>query len=79
MRRELDVDEISDLIRRTPGIDERDRKIVRLYICNDMAAADIAEEDGIYCDRSTVNRHLKKVIPIVELRREMDKRKACGE
>lgn len=68
----MDTDEIEDLVRRTPGITDRDRKIICLHINKGMHAADIAVEDGINYDRSTVNRHLKKIIPIVELRKKND-------
>lgn len=71
-RQHMDTDEIEDLVRRTPGITDRDRKIVCLYINKGMHAADIAVEEGINYDRATVNRHIKKVIPIVELRKKMD-------
>lgn len=78
-RAHMDTDEITDLVRRTPGISDRDRKIVCLYINDGMHAADIAEVEGIHYDRSTVNRRLKKVIPIVELRRKLDmERKEAG-
>lgn len=78
-RAHMDTDEIEDLVRRTPGISDRDRRIVCLYINKGMHAADIAEEDGIYYDRSTVNRRLRKVIPIVELRKKLDdERKEAG-
>lgn len=78
-RAHMDTDEIEDLVRRTPGISDRDRKIVCLHINKGMHAADIAEEDGVHYDRSTVNRRLKKVIPIVELRKKLDdERKAVG-
>lgn len=78
-RTHMDTDEIEDLVRRTPGLSDRDRKIVCLHINKGMHAADIAEEDGVNYDRSTVNRHLRRIVPIVELRKQRDdERKEAG-
>ena len=76
VRRELDSDQIADLIRRTPGIKPFDRKIAYLKLVDDMLDVEIAVEEGINYSRSSVTRHLNKVIPIIEYRYQQDKIKA---
>lgn len=76
VRRELDSDQIVELIRRTPGISPVEREMARLRLVDDLYDADIAVADGIHYSRSSVGRHLAKVIPIIEYRFEQDKQKA---
>ena len=76
MRRELDADQISDLIRRTPGIKPIDRKMVYLKLVDDLLDVEIAVEDGIHYSRSSVTRHINAAMPKVEHRYYMDKEKA---
>jgi hypothetical protein len=73
VRRELDSDQIVDLIRRTPGIKPVEREMARLRLVDDLYDADIAVADGINYSRSSVTRHLAKVIPIIEYRYLRDK------
>ncbi len=76
VRRELDSDQIVDLIRRTPGITPEEREMARLRLVDNMYDADIAVCEGVNYSRSSVTRHLAKVIPIIEYRFQMDKMKA---
>lgn len=76
VRRELDADEIADLIRRTPGIKPIDRKMVYLKLVDDMLDVEISAEEGMNYSRSSVTRHLNKAMPKVEHRYHMDKMKA---
>lgn len=76
MRRELDTDEIADLIRRTPGITPIERKMAYHKLADRMLDVEIAVEDGINYSRSSVTRHLNKVIPIIEYRFQQDRMKA---
>lgn len=78
MRRELDSDEIADLIRRTPGITPEEREMARLRLVDNLYDADIAASEGVPYSRSSVNRHLAKVIPIIEYRYNKDKEKAMA-
>lgn len=73
IRLELDSDEITDLIRRTPGITRTEREMARLKLVNGEFDADIASADGINYSRSSVTRHLARVIPMIERRYNMDK------
>lgn len=73
VRRELDTDQIVDLIRRTPGIKPVEREMARLRLVDDLYDADIAAAEGIHYSRSSVTRHLAKVIPIIEYRYLRDK------
>lgn len=76
MRRELDSDQIVDLIRRTPGINPTEREMARLRLVDGLYDADIAVAEGINYSRSSVTRHLAKVIPIIEYRYNQDIQKA---
>lgn len=76
VRRELDTDQIADLIRRTPGIKPIDRKMVYLKLVDGMLDVEISAEDGINYSRSSVTRHLNKAMPEVEHRYNMDKMQA---
>ena len=76
VRRELDSDGIADLIRRTPGITPAEREMARLKLVDGLYDADIAVCDGVNYSRSSVTRHLAKVIPIIEYRFQMDRTKA---
>ncbi len=76
VRRELDADEIADLIRRTPGIKPIDRKMVYLKLIDGMLDVEISAEEGINYSRSSVTRHLQEAMPKVEHRYYMDKMKA---
>lgn len=78
MRKELDTDEIRELIRRTPGIEPEGRIIAYHFIADNMRDADIAAQEGVYCSRSTVTRHLPEIISIVQLRYEKDKKLEAG-
>ena len=73
VRRELDSDQIVELIRRTPGITPRDRQIARLKLVDNMLDVEISAEKGINYSRSSVTRHLQKVIPLIEYRYLKDK------
>jgi len=73
VRRELDSDQITELIRRTPGITPIEREMARLRLVDDLYDADIAVAKGINYSRSSVARHLAKVIPIIEYRYLRDK------
>ena len=73
VRRELDSDQIVELIRRTPGITPAEREMARMKLVDDEYDADIAAADGIHYSRSSVTRHLAKVIPMIEQRYNMDK------
>ena len=73
MRRELDSDQITELIRRTPGITPAEREMARLKLVDNQYDADIAAAEGIHYSRSSVTRHLAKVIPLVEYRYLKDK------
>lgn len=75
VRKELDSDEITDLIRRTPGITPEEREMARLRLVDNLYDADIAAAEGVPYSRSSVNRHLAKVIPIIELRYNNDKKR----
>lgn len=76
VRRELDSDQIADLIRRTPGITPEEREMARLRLVDNLYDADIAVCEGVNYSRSSVSRHLAKVIPIIEYRFQQDKMKA---
>ena len=78
MRRELDSDQIVDLIRRTPGITPAEREMARLRLVDDMYDADIAVAEGVNYSRSSVGRHLAKVIPIIEYRYDLDLKQKAG-
>ena len=78
MRRELDSDQNVDLIRRTPGITPAEREMARLRLVDDMYDADIAVMDGVNYSRSSVTRHLAKVIPIIEYRYDLDLKQKAG-
>lgn len=73
MRQDLDSDQIADLIRRTPGITPAEREMARLKLVDNQYDADIAAADGIHYSRSSVSRHLAKVIPLIEYRYLKDK------
>ena len=75
MRRELDADQIADLIRRTPGVHPIDRRMAYYKLVDGMLDVEISAEDDIPYSRSSVTRHLNKVIPIIEYRHQMDKLK----
>ena len=76
VRRELDSDQIADLIRRTPGITPEEREMAQLRLVDNMYDADIAVCEGVNYSRSSVTRHLAKVIPIIEYRFQKDQMKA---
>lgn len=73
MRRELDSDQIVELIRRTPGITPVEREMARLRLVDGMYDADIGAAENVNYSRSSVTRHLAKVIPIIEYRYLKDK------
>lgn len=73
MRQDLDSDQIADLIRRTPGITPAEREMARLKLVDNQYDADIAAAEGIHYSRSSVSRHLAKVIPLIEYRYLKDK------
>ena len=73
MRRELDSDQIVELIRRTPGITPVEREMARMRLVDCMYDADIAVDEKVNYSRSSVTRHLAKVIPIIEYRYLKDK------
>ena len=73
MRRELDSDQIVELIRRTPGITPIDREIARMKLVDDLLDVEISAAKGIHYSRSSVTRHLHKVIPLIEYRYLKDK------
>ena len=73
VRQDLDSDQIADLIRRTPGITPAEREMARLKLVDNQYDADIAAAEGIHYSRSSVSRHLAKVIPLIEYRYIKDK------
>ena len=73
VRRELDSDQIVELIRRTPGITPIDREIARMKLVDDLLDVEISAAKGIHYSRSSVTRHLHKVIPLIEYRYLKDK------
>ena len=73
VRQDLDSDQIVDLIRRTPGIKPVEREMARMRLVDDLYDADIAVAEGINYSRSSVTRHLAKVIPLIEYRYLRDK------
>ena len=73
MRRELDSDQIVELIRRTPGITPIEREMARLRLVDNMLDVEISAEKGINYSRSSVTRHLQKIIPLIEYRYLKDK------
>lgn len=72
----MDSDQITELIRRTPGITPVEREMARLRLVDGMYDADIAVAEGVNYSRTSVGRHLAKVIPIIEYRYMQDKTKA---
>ena len=73
VRRELDSDQIVELIRRTPGITPIEREMARLRLVDNMLDVEISAEKGINYSRSSVTRHLQKIIPLIEYRYLKDK------
>lgn len=78
VRRELDTDEIRELIRRTAGIEPEGRVIAYHFLADGMKDAEISAQEGVFCSRSTVSRRLPEVIPIIKLRYEKDKQLEAG-
>lgn len=76
MRREMDSDQIVELIRRTPGITPQEREMAKLRLVDSMYDADIAVCENVNYSRASVGRHLAKVIPMIEHRYRMDQEKA---
>jgi hypothetical protein len=72
----MDSDQIAELIRRTPGITPQEREMARLRLVDSMYDADIAVAEGVNYSRSSVTRHLAKVIPLHEYRYYKDIEKA---
>lgn len=72
----MDRDEIKELVRRTPGIEPEDQRIVYLRLATYDHDADIAAEANVKCSRTTVGRHLAEVIPLVVNRYNLDQQKA---
>jgi hypothetical protein len=72
----MDSDQIAELIRRTPGITPQEREMARLRLVDSMYDADIAVAEGVNYSRSSVTRHLAKVIPLIEYRYYKDIEKA---
>ena len=78
-RRELDTDQIKDLIRRTPGIGERNRVIAYNFLAEGMYDVDNSVSEGVGpYHRTTIGRHLRKVIPMVKNRYELDEQLKAG-
>ena len=73
IRRELDSDQIRELIRRTPGITPTDRIISYNFLADNMYDVDNGAQAGVSYHRTSVGRHLRKVIPCIELRYLKDK------
>lgn len=69
----MDSDQITELIRRTPGITPQEREMARLRLVDSLYDADIAVCEGVNYSRTSVGRHLAKVIPLIEHRYYMDK------
>ena len=72
----MDTDEIKELVRRTPGIEPQERRIAFLRLSSYRYDADIAAAEGVVYSRSSVGRHLARVIPIIRDRYELDQQKA---
>lgn len=69
----MDSDQIRELIRRTPGITPADRIISYNFLADNMFDADNGVQEGVNYHRTSVGRHLRKVIPIIEHRYLKDK------
>ena len=76
VRSRMDRDEIKELVRRTPGIEPEDQRIVYLRLATYDYNADIAAETNVKCSRTTVGRHLADSIPKVINRYNLDQQKA---
>ena len=76
VRKRMDRDEIKELVRRTPGIEPEDQRIVYLRLATFDHDADIAAAENVHCCRTTVGRHLKESIPKVINRYNLDQIKA---
>lgn len=72
----MDRDEIKELVRRTPGIEPEDQRIVYLRLATYDHDADIAAEVNVHCCRTTVGRHLREAVPKVINRYNLDQMKA---
>lgn len=79
VRRELDSDQIADLIRRTPGVHPIDRRMAYYKLVDGLLDVEISAEEDIPYSRSSVTRHLNNVIPIIEYRFKKDKEKLSGK
>ena len=76
VQKHMDTDEIKELVRRTPGIEPEERKIVFLRLTSYKYDADIAAAEGVHYSRTSVARHLKEAMPKVINRYELDQLKA---
>lgn len=72
----MDTDEIKELVRRTPGIEPAERKIIFLRLTSYKYDADIAAAEGVNYSRTSVGRHLATSMPKVMHRYELDQMKA---
>lgn len=72
----MDTDEIKELVRRTPGMEPQERRIAFLRLSTYRYDADIAAAEGVHYSRTSVSRHLAKVIPLIKNRYELDQMKA---
>lgn len=76
VQKKMDTDEIKELVRRTPGIEPQERRIAFLRLTSYRYDADIAAAEGVDYSRSSVGRHLARIIPIIRDRYELDQQKA---
>ena len=76
VRKKMDTDQIGELVRRTAGITPQDRRIAYLRLASYDYDADIAAEEDVFYSRTSVGRHLAKVIPLVRNRFIQDEMKA---
>jgi hypothetical protein len=72
----MDTDEIKELVRRTPGMEPQERRIVFLRLTTYKYDADIAGAEGVHYSRTSVGRHLAEAMPKVINRYELDQMKA---
>lgn len=76
VQKRMDVDEIRELVRRTPGIEPQERRIVFLRLTSLKYDADIAAAEGVHYSRTSVSRHLSEAMPKVINRYNLDQMKA---
>lgn len=75
----MDCDEIKELIRRTPGLGERNRIIAYNFIAEDMRDVENSVSDGVGpYHRTSIGRKLREVVPMIKNRYELDEQLKAG-